>query len=180
MKQHIKVIRCHVHLYRDANTGLAWVEDGTTGCGHSCHPNIDVSGSVKGMKKLHWGRDAVVVRSHGFYHCTSRFSASDGLDYVAALHCQCGGKHVLDFEAFVQLIGDGYYDGPHGPEAFTNDLATHYNARGSRAVILAELMQEHCDLVESEGDKQKDRRHGYIFGQRAWLEEVIGDFVKKI
>lgn len=39
-KQHIRTIRPHVRLYRDRQTGIAWVEDGTTGCGYSCHANI--------------------------------------------------------------------------------------------------------------------------------------------
>jgi hypothetical protein len=39
----------HVALYRDSRTGLAWVENGSTGNGHTCHPNIHGSGSVSGQ-----------------------------------------------------------------------------------------------------------------------------------
>ena len=41
----------HIFLYRDDKSGLAWVEDGSTGLGHSAHPNISATGSVKGMKR---------------------------------------------------------------------------------------------------------------------------------
>ncbi len=32
------------------------------------YPNIDVTGSIKGMKKLYWGLDALVVRSGSYYY----------------------------------------------------------------------------------------------------------------
>jgi len=31
-------------------------------------PNIDISGSLKGMKKLFWGKSALVVRCGGYYY----------------------------------------------------------------------------------------------------------------
>lgn len=39
-------------LHRDRKNGIAWIKDGSTGLGHSCHANIDVTGSVRGMKVL--------------------------------------------------------------------------------------------------------------------------------
>lgn len=39
-------------LHRDRKNGIAWIKDGATGLGYSCHANIDATGSVRGMKKL--------------------------------------------------------------------------------------------------------------------------------
>lgn len=90
----VRTIEEHVELHFDERTGLAWVEDGRTGTGHSAHPNIDASGSVRGMKKLgHWGKDDVCVRSHGFVHNTSRLVVTSEFDEIARQHCRCGGKH---------------------------------------------------------------------------------------
>ena len=89
-KQLIEVIEPHVNLYRDSNTGIAWVEDGRTGCGHSCHPNIDASGSVRGMiARRHWHEDDLVILTNGFKYNVSKFMASTDYDLVAAKHCQC-------------------------------------------------------------------------------------------
>lgn len=80
-------------LYRDSN-GLAWVEDGSTGLGHSCHPNIHGSGSVSGMKKQgYWDKDDQTIRSHGFIYNISQVVAGDDLDLIALSHCRCGGQH---------------------------------------------------------------------------------------
>lgn len=79
-------------LHRDRRTGIAWVENGRTGSGHSAHPNIAVTGSVEGMKNLgYWDRDARTVRSHGFIYNVDRLSISDPLDQVAADNCLCIG-----------------------------------------------------------------------------------------
>ena len=40
-KKFIKEVKPYAKLYKDTNTGIAWIEDGSTGCGHSCHANID-------------------------------------------------------------------------------------------------------------------------------------------
>lgn len=90
----IKKIDEITDLYRDSNTGIAWVENGHTGCGHSAHPNIDASGSVKGMKKRgYWREEDRTVRSHGFIYNIDRLVVTDDLDEVARQHCRCGGKH---------------------------------------------------------------------------------------
>jgi hypothetical protein len=94
MKQLVSVISEHVKLYRDAKTGIAWVENGHTGLGHSCHPNISASGSVRGMKSLgYWDKQDETVRSHGFIYNISRYVIDDELDEVAARNCRCGGQH---------------------------------------------------------------------------------------
>lgn len=86
----------YVRLYRDDRTGIAWVENGHTGLRHSAHPNIDASGSVRGMKSLgYWARDAKTVRSHGFIYNISQlaYNADDPLDMLALQNCRCGGVH---------------------------------------------------------------------------------------
>lgn len=91
----IKEIRPYVELYRDNETGIAWVEDGTTGNGHSCHPNIGASGSVRGMKQRgYWGKNDRTVRCHGFIHNIDRLVVTDELDEIARQHCRCGGQHA--------------------------------------------------------------------------------------
>lgn len=48
----IRKINKYATLYRDDKNGIAWIEDGSAGLEHSCHPNIAASGSVIGMKNL--------------------------------------------------------------------------------------------------------------------------------
>lgn len=81
------------HLYRDPVTGIAWVEDYSAGIAHSAHSNIDVTGSIRGMKRLgYWRKDDRIVRSHGFYYNIDSLVITDHYDQIAADHCQCGGK----------------------------------------------------------------------------------------
>lgn len=96
MKQLLEEIAPHVKLYRCTRTGIAWVEDGTTGCGHSCHPSIDPTGSVAGMKKLgYWNKTDRTVRTHGFiYNIDILLADSDEYDEIARKHCQCGANHA--------------------------------------------------------------------------------------
>ncbi|ATN89016.1 hypothetical protein [Acinetobacter baumannii] len=95
MKTKLMDVRPYVALYRDDRTGIAWVENGSLGIAHSAHPNIDASGSVRGMKDLgYWERDARAVRCRGFIYNIDTYVVSDNeLDQLAAKHCQCGGKH---------------------------------------------------------------------------------------
>ncbi len=93
-KQLLQELEPHIKLYRDPATGLAWVENGRTGAGHSAHPNIDESGSVSGMKKLgYWGQNDRTVSSNGFIYNIDRCVVSDRWDEIARQHCQCGGTH---------------------------------------------------------------------------------------
>ncbi len=90
----IETIRPHVKLFRDPKTGIAWVENGTAGTGHSCHPNIHGSGSVPAMKKRgHWDKHDRTVRSHGWIYNIDRLVVSDRLDEIACEHCRCDGSH---------------------------------------------------------------------------------------
>lgn len=77
------------HLVSDPQTGLVAFEDATTGARHTIHPNIAISGSTEGMKKLYWGQKAIIVRWAGFYYNLSLLSISDSIDTVVAQHCQC-------------------------------------------------------------------------------------------
>lgn len=93
-KQFIKEVKPYAKLYKDTNTGIAWIEDGSTGCGHSCHANIDSSGSVRGMKSLgYWGKEDRTIRSHGFIYNIDSFvvDKENELDLIVAEHCTCQG-----------------------------------------------------------------------------------------
>jgi hypothetical protein len=93
-KTFVKQLAPYIELHFDERTGLAWVENGSAGCGHTCHPNIDKTGSVRGMKKLgYWAQSDRMVRSHGFIYNIDRLAVSDKWDEVAREHCRCGGKH---------------------------------------------------------------------------------------
>ena len=91
-KQLIKEIEPSIKLYRDDKSGLAWIENGKTGNGHSVHSNIDASGSVTGMKKLgYWKKDARTVRSHGYIYNIDTFICDDEYDKIVADYCRCQG-----------------------------------------------------------------------------------------
>lgn len=86
-----KEVGPYATLYRDSKSGLAWIEDGSTGFGHSCHPNIDIAGSVSGMKALgYWGKSDRIVRTHGFKYNIDRFSVSKGDKYDELVAEKCG------------------------------------------------------------------------------------------
>lgn len=91
--------RCSLH-------GIAFVQDFTTGQGHSAHPNVSASGNPAVV----YGKDARIVRCHGWAYNTDRISVSDTLDDIARQECRCGGTHgerpAADLErgAVVQAI----------------------------------------------------------------------------
>lgn len=98
MKQLIKEITPYQKLYRDTNNGIAWIEDGSTGCGISIHPNISTSGSVRGMKHLgYWQKQDRIIKSHGFAYNVDlvSFSWDDPtdpyykLEHLVADECMC-------------------------------------------------------------------------------------------
>jgi hypothetical protein len=113
-KQLLETIDTSTHLYRDTRTGIAWVENGHTGCGHSAHPNIDASGSVRGMKALgYWHRTDRTARSHGFIYNIDSASGSDQLSLLAAAYCRCGGVHLASrFSAHI-LLREAQQTAPH-------------------------------------------------------------------
>lgn len=69
MKKLIREINEYTTLYRDDKSGIAWIEDGSTGMGISIHSNIDNSGSVRGMKQMgFWRKNDRTIRSHGWIY----------------------------------------------------------------------------------------------------------------
>ena len=91
-KQLIQKIDEHASLYRDPENGLAWVGDGRTGLGYSCHGNIDETGSVEGMKAQgYWGKADRTVRSHSFIYNIDTYVVDPGTPYeqIAADACMC-------------------------------------------------------------------------------------------
>lgn len=98
-KQFLREIAPHMLLYRDDRTGIAWIEDGNTGCEISVHPNIAASGSVRGMKQLgYWDKADRTVRSHGFIYNMDHvaFSWDDKdknhvYETIVANECRCQG-----------------------------------------------------------------------------------------
>jgi hypothetical protein len=90
----LKTLAEDIELHRDSVTGIAWVENGRTGNGHSTHPNIDETGSVAGMKSLgYWRKSDRTVRSHGFIYNIDRLVVTDEWDEIARQECRCGGVH---------------------------------------------------------------------------------------
>jgi hypothetical protein len=93
-KKLIKEIECNVNLYINPKTGIAWVEDGSTGMIHSAHANIDSTGSIKGMKNLgYWGKKDRCIRSNGWIYNIDTIYARTEYEHIAKEYCQCGGKH---------------------------------------------------------------------------------------
>ncbi len=95
-KKLLREIAPYKKLYRDDITGIAWVEDGSSGCAISIHPNIDDSGSVKGMKNLgYWDKADRTVRSHGFiYNIDHSFIPTEkgswyDMKRIVADECRC-------------------------------------------------------------------------------------------
>lgn len=89
-KRLLKEIKPYVKLFINDNTGIAWVENGSTGNSHSAHPNIDTSGSVKGMKNLgYWGIKDATVRCNGAIYNISKLVVTDEFDKIAAEYCKC-------------------------------------------------------------------------------------------
>jgi hypothetical protein len=91
----VQEVRPHVKLYRDPKTGIAWIEDGTSGTGTSAHPSIHSSGSVRGMKdRGWWGKKDRTVRSHGFiYNIDHAVGVRTPDDELVRNMCECGGNH---------------------------------------------------------------------------------------
>lgn len=93
-KQLIQQVSEHVTLYRDSRTGIAWVENGSTGGAHSAHANIDRSGSIRGMVRLgYWKESDRKVRCGGAIYNIDTLVTTDDYDCLAADNCHCGGKH---------------------------------------------------------------------------------------
>lgn len=64
--------------------GIVTIHNRSSGTGHSCHPNIDRSGSVLGMiEKGYWDKDCRVAAAGGFIYNISSIVISHDLDLLA-------------------------------------------------------------------------------------------------
>ncbi len=91
---HVLHLRDAVDLYIHMVHGVAWIEDGTTGLIHSCHPYIDGSSCLAVMHILKgWGPDDRTVESNGLLFNIDRYVVRDELDRIAAGWCICLGSH---------------------------------------------------------------------------------------
>lgn len=93
-KQYIREIKPYANLYKDTNTGIAWIKDGSSGCSFSVHANIDSSGSVRGMKERgYWGKNDRTVKSHGFIYNIDSFVCDKDNEFekIVAEECTCQG-----------------------------------------------------------------------------------------
>ena len=99
MKQLIREIEQNLSLYRDDETGIAWIEDGHTGIEVSIHPNIHASGSVEGMKKQgYWEINDRTVKSHDYIYNIDKVSITSlnnsllyELEQIVLNECKCKG-----------------------------------------------------------------------------------------
>ena len=83
-------IEPHKTLCIDDKTGIAWVEDGTTGMSYSCHASIDKTGSIRGMKNMgYWGKKDRTAQAHGFIFNIDTLWINSEYDKIAADNCQC-------------------------------------------------------------------------------------------
>lgn len=88
----VRKIMPSVNLYRDPDSGIAWIEDGRVGLGISVHPNIDETGSVEGMiARGLWRKEDRIVKSHGWIYNIDRFSCwpEDELEQIVSCECMC-------------------------------------------------------------------------------------------
>lgn len=92
MKKFIRDIDDHAKLYIDNKSGIAVIEDGRSGCGFTCHPSIDKTGSLRGMKKNGgWRKEDRCVRTMGFIINTDIFAIDkdNKYDRIVAEECRC-------------------------------------------------------------------------------------------
>lgn len=60
---------------------IVTIKNYSVGIRHSAHPNIDKSGSVKGMIKLgYWNKNDVIIRKDGFIYNFTKIYCSHLLD----------------------------------------------------------------------------------------------------
>jgi len=90
MKTFVREVAPGAKLYRDPINGIAFIE--TAGVGISVHPNIDITGSVKGMvERGYWKKKDRKVRSNGFIYNIDVFACwpDDEMEQIVARECRC-------------------------------------------------------------------------------------------
>lgn len=88
----IRKISDQQKLYRDNDTGIAWIVDGSTGENTCAHANIDASGSVEGMKTLgRWKQEDRILLSNGCFVNidTLVIDESDEAQLLLRRECRC-------------------------------------------------------------------------------------------
>lgn len=74
-------------------SGIAVVRDTKLGCDFGPHPSIHKTGSVRGMKDLHyWDEGDRIIRGGMFQYNVSNWIATCFEDVYAARFCKCGHK----------------------------------------------------------------------------------------
>ena len=77
-------------VYRNKTTGIAFVQDASSGCRYSCHSNIDITGSIRGMKSNgYWGKKDRCIKSNGYIYNIDTMIKSDTFEMIAADYCMC-------------------------------------------------------------------------------------------
>lgn len=80
----------YCEIYKDLKTGIVTIHNGRTGNGHSCHANIDGTGSIRGMKNLgYWRKNDRCLKSFGVIYNVDTLVVSDDLDKITEKHCKC-------------------------------------------------------------------------------------------
>jgi hypothetical protein len=108
-KNFVREIVPDVHLYRDPETGLAWVTECVHGTvlSHSCHPAIHEEELARQFKRSTWTRAHHLIRVgttiYNVSICCS--SADDPYKGMARRECCCGGNHFGKY--FYILITGG-------------------------------------------------------------------------
>lgn len=86
----MKTLQEHVELHRDIVSGIAWIEDGRSGCGHSCHANIFSTGSVAGMKSRgYWRKSDRTAQVRHIIYNIDLLSIHGIYDFIAYRACLC-------------------------------------------------------------------------------------------
>ena len=110
MKKLIRELGDCITLYRDTNNGIAWIEDGSTGCGYSCHSNIDITGSVRGMKNLgYWKKDARTIRSHGWIYNIEDFADNDKALLIQEIERKYYSPTIKEIHGLKERYGFSYW-----------------------------------------------------------------------
>lgn len=82
----------------EVKNGIVVINNYSTGGGHSCHPNISATGSVKGIKAQgYWGKDDKTVKAGSFIYNKSIIHCSDNLDRLAHYIQETGYKLPTEF-----------------------------------------------------------------------------------
>lgn len=94
MRQIIRQVKPYATLCRDDKTGIACIEDTSLGLRLSVHSNINITGSVRGMKNLgYWGKNDRTVKTGGVIYNIDSFvcDKDNELEMIVAEECRCQG-----------------------------------------------------------------------------------------